>query len=419
MKLKKLWVLSLVLIILFSAGCTTQDAQETSTDDTTGADTEETVVSGRLKDSLTAEEEQLLARSTYSVANNNYRLKKVIEKLQAGEEVTVAFIGGSITEGYNAGTTEIYARLVSTYLAETYGNGSNVNYVNAGLSGTPSMLGLIRCDRDILAEEPDLIFIEFAVNDGQSVTDQIAYEGLVRKCLLSEKEPAVMLLFSVIESGYTCESTMGPIGFYYKLPAVSVNNVLSVEFENGNLSWDDWSNDESHPNAYGQSLYARMIEYNIDILAERETDEPFEVPAVCKMKKDWSGVTMYDNTNAGAGFSEQWSASSPHAAFQNGWTHTGDEAYAGIADEGLTMNFTGSTLFVVYKTVSSGNYGTAEVLVDGEIVTHLAGKTSDGWNNPTTQLVWQGDAGGEHTLTIRMQEGDETTYFDVLCIGSN
>lgn len=38
--------------------------------------------------------------------------------------------------------------------------------MNAGLSGTPSKLGILRLDRDVLAYEPDICFIEFAVNDG-------------------------------------------------------------------------------------------------------------------------------------------------------------------------------------------------------------------------------------------------------------
>lgn len=33
---------------------------------------------------------------------NNVRIKKVIEKAKNGEDVTIAYIGGSITEGANA-----------------------------------------------------------------------------------------------------------------------------------------------------------------------------------------------------------------------------------------------------------------------------------------------------------------------------
>lgn len=56
--------------------------------------------------------------------------------------------------------------------------GDNVQYVNAGLSGTPSKLGILRLDRDVLAYEPDICFIEFAVNDGTETDYQNAYESI-------------------------------------------------------------------------------------------------------------------------------------------------------------------------------------------------------------------------------------------------
>ena len=40
--------------------------------------------------------------------------------------------------------------------------GDNVEYVNAGLSGTASALGNLRVQRDVLAYEPDIVFIEYA-----------------------------------------------------------------------------------------------------------------------------------------------------------------------------------------------------------------------------------------------------------------
>jgi hypothetical protein len=41
----------------------------------------------------------MIARSLIS-SGNNYRTKQLLEKAANGEEVTIAYIGGSITEGY-------------------------------------------------------------------------------------------------------------------------------------------------------------------------------------------------------------------------------------------------------------------------------------------------------------------------------
>ena len=196
---------------------------------------------------LTEEEQihlDMLERSVISTGNNE-RMRKVIEMARNGEDVTLAYIGGSITQGYNAGTTEIFAKLSSDYFRETYATTGKVNYVNAGLSGTPSLLGLIRSDRDIFEAKPDVVFIEFAVNDAQDNQNKSAFESLVRKALTQEQEPVVVLLFSVTEDGYTCQSTMQLIGMNYELPMISVPNAIQPEFEAGRMTWKDWADKDS------------------------------------------------------------------------------------------------------------------------------------------------------------------------------
>ena len=87
-------------------------------------------------------------------AGNNLRLKKLIEKARSGAEVTVAAIGGSITEGAGASTyKECYAYRFMQGFRERFGagDGTNVHFVNAGVGGTPSTFGLMRFDRDVTA----------------------------------------------------------------------------------------------------------------------------------------------------------------------------------------------------------------------------------------------------------------------------
>ena len=105
----------------------------------------------------------MIARSRYN-EGNKVRLAKVIKKLQANEEVTVAYIGGSITEGYSAGDDLCYAKLTTNWLQEKFPN-AKINYVNAGIGATGSYLGVYRVEKDVLAYNPDLVFVEFYVND--------------------------------------------------------------------------------------------------------------------------------------------------------------------------------------------------------------------------------------------------------------
>lgn len=56
--------------------------------------------------------------------------------------------------------------------------------IKAGVGGTPSELGMIRFDRDVLRgeEQPDLVVIEFAVNDEGDETKGTAMKALYVKC---------------------------------------------------------------------------------------------------------------------------------------------------------------------------------------------------------------------------------------------
>lgn len=358
-----------------------------------------------------SEEDQKLTRSIVSTGNN-YRLYQVIEKIKSGEAVTIGYIGGSITEGYFASTEDIFAKLVTEYLGDTYGKGDNVTYVNAGLSGTPSMLGLIRSERDLLEKQPDLVFVEFAVNDGQSLTDQRAYESLVRKALTSEQAPAVCLLFSVVESGYTCQEHMSKIGEHYQLPMVSVKNVLQPEFDAGTMEWKDWSNDGSHPNRRGHEMYAKMIILTLETALIQEKDEDFKV-ADMMLHKDWSSMKLFDNQNITPLSYGSFENTSAHFAFPNSISHL----ETNIENEPLVFEFSGNTLFLTYKTVNTGNYGAAEVYVDGVLTHTLNGLTADGWNNPTTALIFADEESKKHKVEIKMVAGDEGKIFDLLAMG--
>ena len=112
----------------------------------------------------------MIARSALSTGNNA-RVKRVLADLRAGKPVTIAFIGGSITQGAGAVPTQemCYARRTFEGICEKYAaDPSKVRYIKAGVGGTPSQLGLVRYDRDITrdgAVHPDLVVVEFAVND--------------------------------------------------------------------------------------------------------------------------------------------------------------------------------------------------------------------------------------------------------------
>lgn len=355
--------------------------------------------------------EKMVDRSLLSVGDMT-RMSDVFQKAQNGEDITVAYIGGSITEGYNAGTTEFYAK-TCTDLLQGYFPDITVTGVNAGISGTPSLLGNLRLERDVLSADPDIVFVEFAVNDGQEADYKNAYESLVRTLLTQEKDIAVVLLFTVLDSGYTCQEHMSKIGANYDLPMISVHDSVYEEIEAGRMTWQDYSNDQSHPNAYGHKCITDFVDnyYQkvLPVVAENVGEVSKELPDPVFSAKYMNMHYMDSATMDGVeldGF-EQYDT---HGSFHNCWMYRGTD--------GGSMKFTVecSVLEMVFKANNSDKYGTADIYVDGEKVKSVVSNMSDGWNNPVTAYLIDNDSSAEHTVEIRM-EGGVTQAFFVMAFG--
>ena len=108
-----------------------------------------------------------------------------LDKVGRGEPITVAYLGGSITvgascwplSGIDAAGEEFdfswydrdlhsWRALTFEWLRQTYGQTpGQFRQWNAAIGGTPSLLGTYRLEQDVLSQNPDLVFVEFAVND--------------------------------------------------------------------------------------------------------------------------------------------------------------------------------------------------------------------------------------------------------------
>ena len=164
-------------------------------------------------------------------------LKRAIGKARRGEDVTIAFIGGSITQGAGAVpiNTGCYAYKTFERFCALAGKGTeeNIHYIKAGVGGTPSELGMLRYERDVLRDgsvQPDIVVVEFAVNDAGDETGGECFDSLVRKILKKENHPAVILLFAVFANDWNLQERLAPVGRAYDLPMVSVRDAVVPQF---------------------------------------------------------------------------------------------------------------------------------------------------------------------------------------------
>lgn len=366
-------IIAIILCTLILVGCGNQPTPTEPTKESTMQPTE----------SVPTEYDLMLEQSILNIGNP-YRLQQKIRAAQAGEDITIAYIGGSITEGPDVKPAERYVTLSYHEFETNYCNGGKVSCINAGLSGTPSNLGLLRLQRDVLSYEPDIVFVEFAVNDSQDAQEKRCFESLIRTVLQQENEPAVVLIFNRTEDGYTCQSTMGLIGLYYSVPMISVTDAITAEMEAGRLTWDDYSDDTVHPNAYGHRLTADFIAY-LFRLADEGSWEEYSVPEKSQNKTIYENVVMVTPDSEDTG-SVNITDLGDFRQFRGNRTGFPVQWRAG-GTQGMKFTVTGSAVFLIYHRNSTANMGSADVYVNGEKVMTINACDPNGWGDPFSRLL--------------------------------
>lgn len=188
-------------------------------------------------------------------------LAKFYRTLEKGGRQKVAFFGSSITWGATASDPmkTSYRALVSKYFATNHPD-AHLESIDAAIGGQPSKLGVFRMDRDVVPYQPNLVFIEFAVNDGGAADSVETMEGIVRK--LRKALPDAQVVILIIGAGweYSCASHDGhvKVADYYGLPYVDIYRGVKERVEKG-LSTKDVLFDGCHASDNGYRIYTEII----------------------------------------------------------------------------------------------------------------------------------------------------------------
>lgn len=182
--------------------------------------------------------------------------------MKAGEEANVVFLGGSITWGAGAVDPQktSYRALVSSWLEDQFPK-ATIKSIDAAIGGTGSKLGVFRMDRDVTPYDPDLIFVEFAVNDGESPDTMETMEGIIRKLHTHAPEAAIVILVIGAGAGYSNLLTWKlhrSLAASYGLPCIDIVSPVMKLVKEG-LSFDEFLCDGCHPKDKGYRIYADII----------------------------------------------------------------------------------------------------------------------------------------------------------------
>ncbi len=412
------------------------------------------------------------------VKSGGERLERFLGRAAAGEELTLGFFGGSITQGSLASSRETcYAYLVYQGLAERFPQ-AVFHYVNAGIGGTGSYFGVMRIWDELLMFRPDLVVVDFAVNDLETAlplyvageTEQRGtrvwngdksisgersfcsetFEAVLRRILAAEKAPAVLILNNAFyDTGASAEEDHNRIADHYGIPHVSVRDTLIPRIRKGEFHRSELSPDGLHPNDLGHALIAGELLNVLDSPAykpqekklfsetadwhdgrnlaadqsERQADPADEGGHQLPMPltdNGYEGIRRFTIANCAPllrGFRADCEEKLGHLDFfRNGWigTRIGDR---------LSLDLEGGNLAVVYRRTVRRPAPKACLTLDGNSreTMILDGNFDQDWGDCLyLQPILRNGGPGRHRVEIEIVEAttEDLTPFYLLCFGA-
>ena len=226
------------------------------------------------------------------------RLKNCMRRAMKGEKLTIGFFGGSITQGCLAAEHErAYSYRVFQWWKDTFPQ-AEISYVNGGIGGTTSYFGVSRIWQDLLMYQPDVVVVDFSVNDkeGHEVFFQETFEGVIRKLLCCQSKPAVLILNNVYyDSGTNVQECHNEVGDWYHIPHVSMKDTLYRRMRKG-VYQEELTEDGLHPNDKGHELVAgEIISFLSEVKAgmhEREKESRFPEPMTANAYEHARRITV-------------------------------------------------------------------------------------------------------------------------------
>ncbi len=354
---------------------------------------------------------EMVKRSLISTGNN-HRMKRAIDKARRGEDVTIVYLGGSITMRKKELADRGYAEQSFRFFKENYVADGKLTYINSGMNGTSSLIGLIRLERDVLQYRPDIVFVEFSVNDSKDSLYREAFESMIVRLLESDNKPAVLLLFLQSEGGYSCQGHMQAIGEHYQLPMISVCDAIQAEIESGRMKWSEYADDNIHPHARGNDLVAIFLSNYYWVVDKEPEDETVDILPEPFYGTAYKDMKLLDSSNLKPLSTGGFKSSDTIPDFPKGWVHD-----ALTENTSFVFKLWCRHLFIIYKESGELTEGDIILTMDGEYVGTFSGYRTFGWNNPTVKPVFFKEEGQEHVIDIRMVKEDEAKNFTLLAFG--
>ena len=326
---------------------------------------------------------------------------------------SVAFIGGSITEMNG------YRPMVADYLQQRFPE-TELTFTDAGISSTCSTTGSFRLKSDVLASDPDLLFVEFAVNDDQDAVHagrecRRGMEGIIRQARLHNPKIDIVVthfvnppMLELLQQGEQSISRQQheAVAYHYGVSTNDVAREVADRISAGELTWQEYGG--THPKPAGNRIAADGV---IDIL-EAAWKQPLDAaaePADHRLPKPLDQHSYFRGRFIGvdtAKMKHGWKIGRPDwsslkGQLRNRFAET-ELLYATDPGAELSLDF-GGTAIGVY-VLAGPDAGSLEYSIDGGEFksVDLYHRFSKGLHYPRTVMLETDLTDAKHQLTLRV-----------------
>ena len=219
-------------------------------------------------------------------------LTHTYKRLTEDKELNVVYFGGSVTAGYGASQPDrtSWRAQVGAWLETNYPE-ATVHNINRAVGESGTYLGSFRVQRDVIAHKPDLVFIEYSINDSYfgSTYAQAAsqFETVVREIKQALPLCDIVTVF-VTDRNNAADAVQGKLHLQaqaheavaekYNISSIAVGCALMSRLPaNYSSVWSQYFLDGVHPTDKGyREYYLCVEEYLKNVLQHTEYRQAVE-----------------------------------------------------------------------------------------------------------------------------------------------
>lgn len=239
-------------------------------------------------------------------------LPNFFTKAMNGDSVRVAYFGGSITAQNGWRVSSL------SWLKKRFPK-AKFTEINASIGGTGSDFGVFRLHDHVLKFKPDLVFVEFAVNDGNAPSKKIirSMEGIVRQTLQQDPYTDICFVYTIKADFLETEQkgvlpnsaeNMEKVAGHYGIPSINFGFEVANKVKNNELIMAGkskelngvkiFSPDGVHPYPEtGHAIYLELLKRSIEAMIPNNPAKPSKHKLPKPMAPDYFARTQMLDLN--------------------------------------------------------------------------------------------------------------------------